>query len=129
MSQGMKLWYMYLSHSQLAKAQASLHICTVSSESSLFAHIKYRSTVDEGSDQKSDMLHWMAAYVRLKNEFTEDVKYHCLMTWLVYKETKEVLQYNSLGPLGQSDVPSDWYSGGSGLDPQVGHISFVEIRS
>ena len=32
--------------------------------------------VDEGSDQKSDILpHWMAAHVRLKNEFTEDEKY------------------------------------------------------
>ena len=31
--------------------------------------------VDEGSDQKSDILpHWMAAHVRLKKEFTEDEK-------------------------------------------------------
>ena len=33
--------------------------------------------VDEGSDQTSDIQpHWMAAYARLKNEFTEDEKYH-----------------------------------------------------
>ena len=32
------------------------------------------------------------------------------------------------GPLGQSDVPSDWYSG-RGFDPWSGHISFVEICS
>ena len=36
--------------------------------------------VDEGSDQKSDIEpHWMAAYAHLKNEFTEDKKYHNLM--------------------------------------------------
>ena len=32
-------------------------------------------------------------------------------------------------PLGQLDVPSDWYSGGCGFDLQSGHISFVEIWS
>ena len=30
-------------------------------------------------------------------------------------------------PPGQSDAPSDWYSGGRGFDPRSGHISFVEI--
>ena len=41
--------------------------------------------VDKGSDQKSDIQpHWMAAYARLKNEFTEDEKCHNLMTWLIY---------------------------------------------
>ena len=45
----------------------------------LFAHIK-RMEVDEGSDQKSVIyLHWMAAHLRLKNEFTEDEKYHNFM--------------------------------------------------
>ena len=35
--------------------------------------------VDEGYDQKSDILpHWMAAYARLKIEFTEDEKYYNL---------------------------------------------------
>ena len=38
MSQLMRLWY--LSHKQPAKAQASLRICAVSPEPSLFAHIK-----------------------------------------------------------------------------------------
>ena len=41
MSQLMKLWY--LSHRRPAKAQASLRICAVSPEPSLFAHIKYGS--------------------------------------------------------------------------------------
>ena len=42
--------------------------------------------VDEGSDQKSDICpHWMAAHVRLKNEFTENEKYHNLMSWLNFK--------------------------------------------
>ena len=41
--------------------------------------------VDEGSDQNSDIMpHWMAAYARLKNEFTDDEKYHNLMAWLIY---------------------------------------------
>ena len=30
----------------------------------------------------------MAAYARLKNEFTEDEKYHNLMRWLIYTEPK-----------------------------------------
>ena len=35
---------------------------------------------DEVSEQKSDISpHWMAAHARLKNEFTEDEKYHNLM--------------------------------------------------
>ena len=39
----------------------------------------------EVSDQKSDILpHWMAAHACLKNEFTEDEKYHNLMSWLKY---------------------------------------------
>ena len=37
----MRLWY--LSHRRPAKAQASLHICAVSPEPSLFAHMKYGS--------------------------------------------------------------------------------------
>ena len=41
--------------------------------------------VDEGSDQKSDIYpRLMAAHARLKNEFTEDEKYHNLMRWLKY---------------------------------------------
>ena len=33
--------------------------------------------VDEGSNQKSDISpHWMAVRAHLKNEFTEDEKYH-----------------------------------------------------
>ena len=40
-SQLMRLWY--LPHRRPAKAQESLHICAVSPEPSLFAHIKYGS--------------------------------------------------------------------------------------
>ena len=32
------------------------------------------------------LAHWMAAHVRLKNEFTEDEKYHNHMTWLKLNE-------------------------------------------
>ena len=40
---------------------------------------RVRTHEDEWSDQKS---HWMVARAPLKNEFTEDEKYHNLMTWL-----------------------------------------------
>ena len=78
----MRLWY--LSNRRPAKAQANLRIHAVSAEPLLFAHMKYGCTVDEGSGQKLDTYpHWMAAHARLKNEFTEDEKYHNLMTWLI----------------------------------------------
>ena len=39
--------------------------------------------VDKGIHQKSDIWpHSMAANVRLKNDITEDEKYHNLMSWL-----------------------------------------------
>ena len=72
MSQLMRLWY--LSHRRPAKAQASL--CIRCSHT-------WSMEVDEGSDQKSDIYpHWMAAHARLKNEFTEDEKYHNVMCML-----------------------------------------------
>ena len=57
----MRLWY--LSHRRPAKAQASLRIRAVSPEPSLFAHMKY------------------GGHARLKNELTEDEKYHNLMRY------------------------------------------------
>ena len=49
------------------------------------------------SDQKSDILpNWMAAHVHLKNEFTEDEKYHNLMSWLIFilcLNVSRLLQY------------------------------------
>ena len=33
---------------------------------------------------KNQIASWMAAHTRLKNEFTEEEKYHNLMTWLIY---------------------------------------------
>ena len=45
--------------------------------------------VNEGSDKKSDIYsYWMAAHVRLKNEFTKEEKYHNLMTFM---ETNNIL--------------------------------------
>ena len=45
-----------------------------------FAVRTWSMEVDEGSDQKSDILpHWMAAHPCLKNVFTEDKKYHNFM--------------------------------------------------
>ena len=73
-----------------AKAQASLRKRAVSPEPSLFTHMKYgrsrkvnQKSQDERSDKKSvKQPHWTAVHARLKNEFTEDEKYHNLMTWL-----------------------------------------------
>ena len=46
------------------------------------------------SDQKSDIKpHWMAAHGHLKNEFSEDEKYHNLMRWLICSVWNE----NSVG--------------------------------
>ena len=78
----MRLWY--LSHRQPGKAQASLRICTVSPEPLLFAHMKY------GSRQRvRPKIRHIAPLdgcaSRLKNEFTEDEKYHNLMRWLICK--------------------------------------------
>ena len=71
----MRIWY--LSYRRSAKAQASLRIRAVSPKPSLFAQMKY------GSRRRADMEpHWMTAHARLKNEFTEDGKYHNLMAWL-----------------------------------------------
>ena len=64
----MRFWY--LSHRRPASAQSlkSLH-CS--------------HTWSNGSDQKSDIYpHWRAAHARLKNEFTEDEKYHNRTRWL-----------------------------------------------
>ena len=69
----MRLWY--FSHRRPAKAQASLRIRAVSPEPSLFAHIKYGQRV---------LPHGMAAHAYLKNEFTEDEKYHNLMRRLSF---------------------------------------------
>ena len=75
---GWPMWQWYLSHMRPAKAQASLCIRTVSSEPSLFSHMKYGSR----RRFRSKIRHlvpldgWMAAHACLKNKFTEDEKYH-----------------------------------------------------
>ena len=51
--------------------------------SSLFAHIKYGSS-RRVQPKIRHLAHWMVAHARLKNEFTEDEKYHNLMSWLNY---------------------------------------------
>ena len=38
--------------------------------------------------------HWMAAHVCLKNEFTEDEKYHNLMKWLKCFIVSETFPHN-----------------------------------
>ena len=71
----MRLWY--LSHRRPAKAQASLRIRAVSPEPSLFAHMKYGSRRWVRRENQTS-----SSPVRLKNEFTEDEKYHNLVRWL-----------------------------------------------
>ena len=72
----MRWWY--LSNRRPVKVQASLRICAVSPEPSLFAHIRGRVR----PKIRHLAPHWMAANVCLKNEFTEDEKCHNLMSWL-----------------------------------------------
>ena len=89
MSQLMRL--RYLSHRRPAKAQVSLRIRAVSPEPSLFAYLK------DGSRQRvrSKIRHLApldgCACARLKNEFTEDEKYHNLMIWLKYYQGSQTL--------------------------------------
>ena len=72
----MRLWY--LPHRRPAKAQASLRIRTISPEPSLFAHMKYGRV-------RPKIRH--LAPLRLKNEFTEEEKYHNLKGWLKLRLT------------------------------------------
>ena len=72
----MRLWY--LSHRRPAKAQA---------------HMKYGSR-RRVRPKIRHLSHWMAAHASLKNEFTEDEKYHNLMSWLIYR----ILGTNGLIP-------------------------------
>ena len=76
LSQLMRLWY--LSHRRPAKAQASLRIRTVSPEPSLFAHMKYGSR-RMVRPKIRNLAPLDGCACRLKNEFTEDEKYHNLM--------------------------------------------------
>ena len=76
----------YLSHRRPAKAQASLRICAVSPEPSLFAHIKYGSRW-RVRPKIRHLPHWMAAHALLKNEFTEDETCHNLLRWLNFHPT------------------------------------------
>ena len=78
MSQLMRLWY--LLHRRPAKTQVSLRMRWVWQEPSLFTHMK------NGSWQRvQPKIRYLAPLDGcLKNEFTEDKKYHNLMTWLIY---------------------------------------------
>ena len=49
-----------------------------------YDHLADSLEVDKESNQNSYIYpHWMAAHVRLKNEFTEDEKYHNLIRWII----------------------------------------------
>ena len=74
----MRLWY--FSHRRPVKAQASLRICVVSPEPSLFTYMKYGSR--RSVQPKIRHLAPLNAHAHLKNEFTEVEKYHNLMSWL-----------------------------------------------
>ena len=81
LSQLMRFWY--LSHRWPAKAQASLRIRAVSLEPSLFAHMKYGSRRRVWPKIRH-LAPLDGCACGLKNEFTEDEKYHNLMSWLNY---------------------------------------------
>ena len=54
--------------------------------------------VDEGSNQSSDIYpHWMATHAHLKNDFTEDHKYHNLMTWLIVENVRKIVLLSTTG--------------------------------
>ena len=58
----------YVSHRQIAKAQESLWICTVSPQPSLFAHPTERTTWPEASDKEQDIWpHCVAAHAFWRN--------------------------------------------------------------
>ena len=81
MSQLMRLWY--LSHRQPAKAQASLHICAVSPEPLLFAHMKYGSRQRvQPKIKTSSPTRWLRISI-LRISLWEDEKCHNLMTRLL----------------------------------------------
>ena len=66
LSQLMRLWY--LSHRRPAKAQASLRICVLSPESSLFAHMKYGSRRRAQSKIKTPItMSWLCMCIWIKS--------------------------------------------------------------
>ena len=66
--------------------------------------------VDEGSDQKSDiMLHWMAAHVRLKEEFTEDEKSTHDMAHTFLLRTEENYFFNNHQMNRLMTKPTKWH--------------------
>ena len=84
LSQLMGLWY--LSHRRPAKAQASLRICAFSPQPLLVAYMKYGSRRRRVGPK---IRHVAPLDAHLKNEFTEDEKYHNLMTWFILIKKKE----------------------------------------
>ena len=69
----MRLWY--LSHRRPAKAQARAF--TVRTH-------EVRKYMNGPTKHLKSSPYWMAAHARLKNEFTDDEKYHNLMSWLKF---------------------------------------------
>ena len=79
MSQLMRLWYLPHSCRRPAKAQPSLRVRAVSPEPSLFAYKKY------GGRRRAQRAQQKIRHLApLKNEFTENKKYHNLVTLLVW---------------------------------------------
>ena len=68
----------------------------------------------------------MAAHARMKIEFTEDEKYHILMTWLNYCVTSWTVPL--LAWPGRSvGCASAWHADGREFDPRVRQHSFLEV--
>ena len=76
-----RLWY--LSHRRPVKAQVSLGIRTTAF--AIRTHKLWKQMKDQTKTQTASPTGW-----RLKNEFTEDEKYHNLMRWLKYWIRREL---------------------------------------
>ena len=92
MSQLMRL--RHLSHRRPVKVQASLRICAVSPEPSLFAHMKYESRGRvRPKKQASSPTGWLRMHGWRKS-LRSGKKYHNLMSWFNY--TSASLWHGSL---------------------------------
>ena len=68
-------------------------------------------------------------YLTVRKVFEPErlIDFHFKSCWCCL--CKNLIQSIQPDPIGQLDVPSNWYSGGHGFDPRSDHISVVEIWS
>ena len=81
----MRLWYLVLTIYMYATSEGSdepVHPCSLARAFAIRTHEIWKYKKDQTKYQTSTTAHWMAAHAGLKNEFTEDEKYHNLMSRL-----------------------------------------------